>query len=1637
MANNFTTQSTNFFDLTKSYVDPRTGQFLVNLQIARLSANNGLGPDLPLALNYSPLNNDNSGFGVGFGINNSFINSKTRTLQLSDGETYKLASDGVTVLNKKLDNFFLLPIAPETVRNGYKIIWKSGIVEYLTPTSDQRYFIPTRIQSPLGHSINLKWSDSSITPRLQSIRDAYRLLVSVHYTNLAATLTLWPDTEEESVFTFSLTNGDYLTSVSREIGDGDVWAWLFQYTLISAENAMRLVGVQYPTGLKEIATYGSTSGLKFPAAANRGWLPVVNKFVRAPGYRQPEIVSTFEYTLQNFLGFNGDFGTWSADSDYLYNTLTGYTYGSTETTGSGSQQVSVIRRYNNYHMQVSEETRSGTTSYRSETEYYARQGVFITQQPANFLLPKSVKETFTDTSLPFGQQSRQQITLTEFDHYGNPTRELTPDGTETETSWYAADGEPGCPADPYGFVRFLKSKTVIPPPSGFNSPEHRIEQRYIQLPGTDYVVLDEKDVLSDETLLSTTSYTYNTDDSDEYGRLTNVRDTLYDSDASADSYSSDTDIVTTVNNTYLEQVSTFTGYDGLVVTSIRESSVLSGLLYSETNAQEVETCYSYDSVGRILTRTHAHNTEYENTIAWDYEITDDGVCTTERLDTGIASCIWYDGAAREVRRGVIDPDWSSQWLIVNVSDYDELGRIRSDCSYDYLPGAGLDKPAIIVSKHITYDAWGNVCLTESSDGLQVHCIHNPIALTQLSYLKSKNASSTANRCLTQMDINGDPVSVSLLDDSGNIESTVAYLRDGLGRICQYEDAVGGVTVLTYDSFSREVQKILPDEVVISRQYAPFLQGDFPIEISVMGPDDSGRINTWEVGKQGFDSLGRLTVSSCGGRSTRYFYAGASRSPSNIVLPSGESLAYTQIPELADAVEALDADGLEQQFEYAPSTGLMISATDSTGVNLAWNHTPTGFIEQESVVGTDQVSRDADYTWSLLGRSVTQIDVAGHHQQYRYDQYGRLLALEDSALIATVQYDGFGRASYQSTTDKATGERLNIVLELDSQGREKQRTLTDSVGATVTQQLSRRADGLLDLRRTLIHGRVVREETFSYDARNRLVKWTADGSMLPQDSYGQTLCAQEFTWDALNNVTQVLSSLADTNYDLALFAYENPHDPMQLTRVTHTAAAYPPYISLEWDACGRMVKDEQGRTRQYDVSGRLIGLFEDGETQSLWRYDGLNRLAEQQTDETSGLFYQGNVLVSELAYQSGRFTRRITHSQTCFAVQSDQGLTLTGGDQNGSLLWSRMVGKTDGEMSAWSVSGEGRVAGLLPGFNGQRQDPVSGLYHLGNGYRDYIPELMCFTAPDNLSPFGGGGINPYAYCAGDPVNFTDPSGHMRWSSILGIVLGAIGLTVAVASAGLAIGVAGGIAAAYQSASAATLIIGGLGVVSDVTGIVSGAIEGSSPESSSVLGWVSLATGLAGLGLGIGAGVMSKAGASASKGVTVYRGMTKAEFEEMESVGRLVRKNKGEGYFTESKMYAARYAKDPEQVLVKFELAPYALDDLKRIAVKHPNVDHLNSKYPGMPNTNTYPKEIGGWRGEAVNIKYEQGVETFSPALGVSEKHGRYYSKGLYLFNRNITGFEVVNKPTDWMMRLWWGSSRGSKFALSKWPGMPAL
>ena len=110
------------------------------------------------------------------------------------------------------------------------------------------------------------------------------------------------------------------------------------------------------------------------------------------------------------------------------------------------------------------------------------------------------------------------------------------------------------------------------------------------------------------------------------------------------------------------------------------------------------------------------------------------------------------------------------------------------------------------------------------------------------------------------------------------------------------------------------------------------------------------------------------------------------------------------------------------------------------------------------------------------------------------------------------------------------------------------------------------------------------------------------------------------------------------------------------------------------------------------------------------------------------------------------------------IRSPRTLLLASDLQQSVLAELDRSGPTPFAYSPYGLQSGLRRSETHLGFNGQFKEGATGWYHLGNGHRVYNPGLMRFHSPDRLSPFGRGGVNAYVYCAGDPVNFTDPTGE---------------------------------------------------------------------------------------------------------------------------------------------------------------------------------------------------------------------------------------------------------------------------------------
>jgi len=143
------------------------------------------------------------------------------------------------------------------------------------------------------------------------------------------------------------------------------------------------------------------------------------------------------------------------------------------------------------------------------------------------------------------------------------------------------------------------------------------------------------------------------------------------------------------------------------------------------------------------------------------------------------------------------------------------------------------------------------------------------------------------------------------------------------------------------------------------------------------------------------------------------------------------------------------------------------------------------------------------------------------------------------------------------------------------------------------------------------------------------------------------------------------------------------------------------------------------------------------------------------------FYQASSLATEL--QGERCVTLLRHGESALAQLDNTTATCPlGVDQQGSIV--RLQGAASSASIAYAAYGhhpQEADASLLS-FTGQKREPVTGYYLLGNGHRAYSPSLMKFLSPDSLSPFGSGGLNAYAYCLNDPINLTDPTGKTPWA-----------------------------------------------------------------------------------------------------------------------------------------------------------------------------------------------------------------------------------------------------------------------------------
>lgn len=1456
---NFFTQATNFTSAVSSGVDPRTGLFNAHVTLGHLIGNYNHGPSLPLTLSYSPLTTVDIGFGQGFSLGLSIYDSDSHLLVLSTGEQYKVLENnsGVFLQQQKLKN---IRFEKDTRNDCYRVIHKSGEVEILTgPKNAYSLKVPVKLLTPAGYALTLRWDYSrGQQPRLSAIQDAYDTLLSVKYDgDTKTTVQLLPGQKEGYDTELWFQNG-LLGSIHNFSLEGSPLVWQFNYDTMgyNGEWGLWLTRMTVPGGMNQTVRYRNDGqGHHFPDSAHLPPLPFVTLFTQTPGGGQPEIKTTYTYSDNNFIG--GHSGVdWDSQQDNVYAILTDYSYWSEESSTCNGQTKICKRTYNNYHLQVEEKTSQNSCTHKTTIEYYAVIGQNFDRQPPQFQLPKTSTTTWEDKT-----GSRSEITRTVFDDSGNPVSNMTLNGKtqaqireKIEWEYYPATGSGNdCPPDPNGFTRFMKTMTTTPAPSNYTSPLQKTIYRYRQYNNppsstiiTSVLKTSESHYLGNQ-LIGQNSYEYvDNKDKNEFGRLKTVSNTHYPNGEMYSAYTEKHDFNFRVEGNQLIQTHTITSFDKLQLTRRETRSRFTGRLWSSTNAQNVTSTAAYDKLGRVISSTISQGTSYEDIRNYQYEQYQNGaipflVTLTDSNQNQLRYGL--DGAGRKIKLDTKLNAQKSVWQTLQKQDYDELGRERTVTLLDYneLTQSGIESAVTQVSQTNSYDDWGQNNIVSSTDGTQQYNLTDPVALTVTTFNSGKNNNRTG-KTVTTYNSDHQPITIALYNNNNVLYSQSAMEWDGRHQLRKQTDELGRVTTYEYDNWGRVTKTTLPDNAVITKKYCDYSPENLPVEIAV---------NNVILGTQGFDGLGRLLTTSSGGRTWQYSYdLSTDIYPTTEITPLGQKRQRLYIAALENALASVSTSEISQNFQYN-SNGSVNAASEkntNTGNNvLSYQYYPSGRLSNENLDG-----KPTNYAYTTANRLKTYTHVDGAVQTITPDTFGRITAIADKDMQVTVKYDDLGRLYYWKGIDLKSKKTLSTTVKFDDFGREISRNIKGEEDWSINQYWNKNHQ--INNKETLLNSVSVRNEIYGYDNRNRLITYSCTGTQAPTDNYGNVIRHQTFSYDVYGNIQTCTSNFADNSTNVTTYVYGNTKDPCQLTSVKHTHPRYPSGL-LKYDTSGQLTQDEQNRNLSYDQLGRLFSVKDSNGTKTNYTYDPLNRLKGQGT---TSLYYRGNQLINII--ESDNSTRLLNTDTGCCAqykTGKKAGVWLTGTDSMNSVITVENNG--DKENYTYAAYGESlstaRGVSVL-GFNGERKDTVLNAYQLGNGYRAYSPSLRRFTSPDSLSPFGAGGINAYAYCLGDPINLADPSGHLSWQAGLGIGLGILGLGLAIITGGIAIAAAGGVMAAISAASVTSLAVGALGVASDVTAIVSGALEEVSPQASSILGWVSLGTGVIGLGVSV-----AKAGAKA--------------------------------------------------------------------------------------------------------------------------------------------------------------------------------
>ncbi|MGL5995233.1 MAG: RHS repeat-associated core domain-containing protein [Pseudomonas proteolytica] len=1349
------------------------------------------------------LRSDNGSYGTGWHITNTEFDVNRARLSLLSGEQYQTQSlppvGGTLVLKDyKLKDLVVKRPDAETLH----VIYKDGTVEVLKRHSSSAPYRINAIQFENGESLSFRYASGESLERILD-QAGNELLILTYTNNRLSMVDARVDGGRYARTRFTHDSGRLTAVTAPYDRNGAVGTAGFAFSYQVFRNGlMAMNNMRSPMGAEERIAYAENGH----AYGNSQYIPRVVRWEQIPAGSQPIMTRTYGYSQNaNFTGypFNGGF---REGEDNLYLVAGDYSYWTDETlvdAAANNAVLSVTRTtFNKFHLLTEERVlREGTRTTQTLT-YNSVPGLFPAQ-PANLQLPKRITTRY---ELVAGGASREVTQTIETDDYGNELSRTEASGVRIDYSYYPIGGESGkCPADPHNlFVRYMKQERLVA--KGGTPADRLTHYTHTRMPptGASYFVVQQS-TSRDGVFGQQQSY---------YDTPVALRGRLKSSTSTIEGHSLVSDFSYTITGDNLVETRRLKGREGQWVESKRTLSLVNRRMLSMTRDGGSTLDLEFDVAGRLVAETASPGLAQQAVRRYAYHFAAQSqrahLITTDAQGSRVIT--YFDGMGRQVSEAQLVG--TSTERAISSTRYDAQGRIVEVVNTDHLSGVAR----AFKSTH-AYSRWGNASRITGADGRVQVDEYDP----QLN-LKVEGVEG-GERLRTYFNEHNLPIKVERLDSAGASVEVESRTYDGLGRCLSVRDVSRNLTEFTHDTFDRPltvVQKPADGSAQRLRKidYAPGTSSELVSALTVDGK---------RLAARAYDSLGRMTSQTRGtGQATTWEYEAGWMEPVAMVSPRGarQSMAYDK---QLDVPSRIEMPGLPAStYRYDALSGAM-TRSETNGLIHEFVQDVNGHPERE-VQTAGAAALTALYGYSPAGRLLHHTAADGQRSQFEYDTHGRFSRMTTGALVIEQGYDTLGRPQTLTTAYETT--RIVTRVSYDTLGRESERRFEQNGALLQVMTSTYHLNSLLATRFLRdASSRVVMGETFTYDAFLRLKTYRCEGTEHPKDHLGRSIVGQDFSFDSLNNITRVVTSFADGSQDTCQRFFTGT-DPTQLTRLTHSNPAQD--LTLTYDAAGNLQNGLSGRVYTYNGFEQLTQV-KVGTQEYKYQYDAESRQVAAS---------RGNEAPVRLAYANDRLDTLVEGSKKIRYHNGEEHPQARTGGVDGP-----QVHTTDGAGSVRGVSApgqpharrhytpygytgialdDGKVRSMvdlqLPAFNGQRLDVGAGLYHLGNGRRAYDPQLMVFLSPDPLSPFGEGGLNSYAYCAGNPINLVDPSGlwpnWLKWAltglalalSVVTLGFGAVGLAAAVT--GYAAGTVTGIALVSKAAIVAGAAFG---VVSGTLGI----------------------------------------------------------------------------------------------------------------------------------------------------------------------------------------------------------------------------